>query len=76
MTGKKSYESLWINATLEEQKELNNSKHFCFPFKKNKINDLLIFSINLLDDNNKQITFAENEKKISILNFKTDVFLR
>ena len=40
------------------------------------MNDLLSFNINLLDDNNKQITFAENEKKISILNFKIDVFLR
>ena len=27
------------------------------------MNDLLNFSINLLDDNNKQITFAENKKK-------------
>ena len=32
--------------------------------------------MHLLDDNNKQITFAEKEKKISILNFKIDVFLR
>ena len=39
------------------------------------LNNLLSFSINLLDDN-KQITFAENEKKISILNFKIDLFLR
>ena len=39
------------------------------------LNDLLSFSINFLDDN-KQITFPENEKKISILNFKIDLFLR
>ena len=25
-------QSIWINATLEEQKEINNSRHFCFPF--------------------------------------------
>ena len=40
------------------------------------LSDLLNFSINLIDDHNKQITFEENEKKISILNFKTDVFLK
>ena len=25
-------QSLWINATLEEQREINNSRHLCFPF--------------------------------------------
>ena len=41
------------------------------------LNDLLNFSINLTDDNNNKIEFASNEKKkISILNFKIDVFLR
>ena len=69
-------QSLWINTALEEQKEINNSRHFWFPFTTKTLNDLLSFSINLLDDNNKQITFADNEKKISILNFKIDVFLR
>ena len=69
-------QSLWINATLEEQKEINNSRHLCFPFMTLTLNDLLNFSINLIDDHNKQITFEENEKKISILNFKTNVFLK
>ena len=36
---------------------------------------MLSFSIYSLDDNNKEINFAENEKKISILNFKIDVFM-
>ena len=40
------------------------------------LNDLLNFSINLTDDHNKEIEFASNEKKISISNFKIDVFLR
>ena len=34
---------------------------------------MLNFSINLIDDHNKQITFQENEEKVSIINFKTDV---
>ena len=69
--------SIWINATLEEQREINTSKHLCFLFTTRTLNDLLNFSINLLDDNNKPITFENNEKKIiSFLNFKIDVFLR
>ena len=70
-------QSLWINAMLEEQKEINISRHLCFLFTTPTLNDLLNFSINLVDDHNKQITFRDNEKqKISILNFKTDVFLK
>ena len=59
-----------------EQKERNNSRKLCFPFSTRTLNDLLSFSINLLDDNNKQITFEDNEIKINVLNFKTDIFLR
>ena len=56
-------QSLWINATLEEQKEINNSRHLCFPFMTTTLNDLLNFSINLIDDHNKQITFENNKRK-------------
>ena len=48
---------------LEEQKEINISRHLCFLFTTPTLNDLLNFSINLVDDHNKQITFADNEKK-------------
>ena len=56
-------QSLWINATLEKQKEVNNSWHLCSPFTTTTSSNLLNFSINLVDDHNKQITFADNEKK-------------
>ena len=62
-------QSMWINTTLEKQKEINSRKHICFPFTKSSLNDLLSFSINLIDDNNKQIEFGNNEKKVSVLNF-------
>ena len=65
---------MWVNATLEEQKEKNNSRDLCFPFVTSTLNDLLKFSINLIDDNNKDITFEDKEKKISILNFQINVF--
>ena len=58
--------SLWINVTFEEQKEINNSKHLCFPFMTRTLSDLLNFSINLVNDNNKQIVFEDNEKNKDI----------
>ena len=69
-------QSLWINVALKEQKEINNSRHHCFPFTTLTLNYLLKFSIKLIDDNNKQVEFKDIETKISILNFKTNVFLR
>ena len=38
------------------------------------MNDLLSLSTHLTEDGNKPITFAGVENKMSILNFKTDVF--
>ena len=40
------------------------------------LNDLLDFSINLISDSNKAIEFNSGEKKISILSFKIEVFLK
>ena len=68
-------QSLWINAMREEQKETNNSRHLCFSFTTTTLNDLLNFRINLVDDHNKQITFAGNEKKI-YTKFQIYVFLK
>ena len=67
-------QSLWVNATLEEQKEINNSKYLCFLFVTSTLNDLLSFHINLIDDNNKDIKFKDTLRKINILNFQIDVF--
>ena len=63
----------WVYATFNKQEEINNSRHLCFPFTTSSLNDLLNFSINLIDDKNQLISFKSDEKKISILNFKADV---
>ena len=56
-------QSIWIDATLEEQKERNNSRHLCFLFSTKTLSELLSFNIYLLDDNNEEITFENNEKR-------------
>ena len=69
-------QSTWINAAFKDQKEINNNSHLCFPFATKSLNDLVSFSIYLVDDNDKELDFTAGEKKISILNFQIDVFLR
>ena len=56
-------QSIWINTTLEEQKEINSRKHILFLFTISSLNDLISFSINLIDDNNKQIEMEITKKK-------------
>ena len=40
-------QSIWINATFKDQKEINNSSQLCFPFVTKSLNDLLNFDIYL-----------------------------
>ena len=61
---------------MEEQREINSSRYLYLPFMTLALNDLLNFNINLIDGNNKEIEFASNEKKVSILDFKIDAFLK
>ena len=69
--------SLWVNINFDETNQINNnSEHLSFSFVTSSLNDLLNFSINLIDDNNKTIEFNTGETKISILNFKIEVFLK
>ena len=65
--------SLWVNVTFNNQEEINNSRYMCFP--TSSLNDLLNFSINLIDDKKQQISFKSDEK-MRTLNFKRDVFLK
>ena len=68
--------SLWVNASFTEQEQINDSKYLSFSFKILPLNDLLNFSINLIDDDNKSIKFNSEQQKISTLNFKIEVFLK
>ena len=56
-------QSMWIITTLEEQKDINSRKHICIPFTASSLTDLLSFSSDLIDDDNKQIEFGNNEKE-------------
>ena len=67
--------SLWEQVNFDNLEEEENIDHFSFSFKTASLNDLLLFSIHLINGDNTPITFTVGENKISILNFKTEVFL-
>ena len=56
--------SLWVNINFDEAKQINNSEHISFSFTTLSLNDLLDFSINLIDDSNNPIEFNSGEKNI------------
>ena len=68
--------SLWVDISFTGQEQINDSKHLSSLFKTQSLNDLLSFSINSVGEDNKSIKFSSGEQKISILNFKIEVFLK
>ena len=46
-------QSMWINTTFKDQKEINNNNYLCSPFVTRSLNNFLSFSIYLQDDKNK-----------------------
>ena len=47
--------SCWVNVNFEEHSKTQKRKHFAFSFKTNNLNDLLCFSLHLIDSENKEI---------------------
>ena len=62
--GKMKGQSTLINAAFKDHKEINNNSHLCFPFMTKSLNDLVSFIIYLIDDDNKELTFKTDEKKL------------
>ena len=64
-----------MNVQFKDHKEINSNNHLCFPFITRSFSDLTSFNIFFQDDQNKKIEFEKEEKKISIFNFQTDIYL-
>ena len=65
--------SNWVSCKLSNKKYLVGAKHIGFEFITTRVNALIDFSLYLLDQNGKEITFASTEKKTPILNFSIQV---
>ena len=65
--------SNWVFCKFSDKKYLVRAKHIGFEFITTRVNALIDFSLYLLDQNGKEITFASTEKKTPILNFSIQV---
>ena len=61
--------SKWVDMTFQEQIENKNTLHPSFSFISNNKEDVLGYSLKLVDCNNKIIKFPEGEKKFPIIEF-------
>ena len=61
--------SKWVDVTFQEQIENKNTLHPAFSFISTYKEDVLGFSLKLLDTSNKIIKFTERGKKFPILGF-------
>lgn len=57
----------------QAKKYTKKPDRFRFSFTRKKLIDLLSYKFYLLDSENKEVEFIDNEKKISTLNYETEV---
>ena len=61
--------SKWVNVTFQEQTDNTNTSHPSFNFTRNNKDDLLNFTLKLVDTDNKLIEFAGGKHKFPIIDF-------
>ena len=61
--------SRWVDVTFQEQIENKNTLHPTFSFISTNKEDVLTFSLKLVDTDNNIIKFTEGDKKFPILEF-------
>ena len=65
--------SRWVNINFQSQKDNKNTSHFSYNLVTNNKEDLLNFRPKLVDTGNKEIEFANREKKFPIINFMIEL---
>ena len=65
--------SNWVSCKLTDSKYPFGAKHLAFEFDTTSLNTLLNFSLNLIDQNGKEITFLATEQKVHALNFTIQI---
>ena len=65
--------SNWVSCKLTNSKTPFGVKHLGFEFDITRLNALLNFSLNLIDQTGKEITFSATEQKTPALNFTIQI---
>ena len=71
--GKIKKTSNWVSCKLSNSKYPFGAKHLGFEFDTTSLRTLLDFSLNLIDQNGKEITFLAAEQKVPALNFTIQI---
>ena len=61
--------SWWVNVNFQVQGDNRDAKHFSYNFITKSTEDVLNFTLKLIDDENKEIKSEDKEKKMRIVNF-------
>ena len=69
----KKITSNWISCKLSNSRYPLGAKHLGFEFVTSRLNALIDFTLYLLDQNGKEITFASTEEKTPALNFSIQI---
>ena len=65
--------SNWVSCKLSNSKYPFGAKHLGFEFDTTRLNALLNFTLNLIDQNGKEITFLATEQKTPALKFTIQI---
>ena len=65
--------SNWISCKLTDSRYPHSAKHLAFVFDSTSLSSLLSFTLNLIDQTGKEISFATNEQKIPTLNYSIQI---
>ena len=65
--------SNWVSCKLTNSKYPFGAKHLAFEFDTSSLNTLLNFTLNLIDQTGKEITFLTTEQKVPALNFTIQI---
>ena len=65
--------SNWVSCKLTNSRYPHTAKHLAFVFDTTSLSSLLNFTLNLVDQTGKEISFLESEQKVPALNFTIQI---
>ena len=65
--------SNWVSCKLTNLRYPFGTKHLAFEFDTTSLNTLLNFTLNLIDQTGKEISFLDGEQKVPALNFTIQI---
>ena len=65
--------SNWVSCKLTDSRYPHAAKHLAFIFDASSLSSLLSFTLNLIDQTGKEISFLDTEQKVPALNYTIQI---